>query len=206
MLMASSYPHATLANLTLELSRMGGVEKGELERVSEELRDMERSFDMMDFIRCVEIKRNQERVTVVVKRLKITPSMQTIKDTQLHHEPLTSSNIDVGEGLVLADTEAMAKTLLDAFHRTQVKQPAVGRAIEQSLWVQRRKDPDSSAVSPEGACNKFIDLKIDFSQAGTLIKASLDKDKFHLILTQDTILLLDQETRLWLVEAEAPAP
>lgn len=203
MLVASSYPHATLANLTLELGRMGGYDRSELERVADDLRNMERSFELTDFIRCVEIKRNQNRIHVIVKRLKLTPKMQSVKDTQLHHEALVSScvELDAGDPGFL-DVDALATTLLEAFYRTQIKQQSNLHLIADTFWMCRDRVAVPEADQVDGATTALSDTRIDFLQAIRVMAASLTKDKFHLIMTQNTILLLDQEKRLWGVDRE----
>lgn len=207
MLVASSYPHATLANLTLELGRMGGYDREELERVSDDLRNMERSFELTDFIRCVEIKRNQNRIQVVVKRLKLTPQMQTIKDTQLHHEALVSSSIELdGTTLGLSDPDALATTLLELFYRTQVKQQANLNLIAETFWMRRDRVALPEAEQVDGEVTALRDTRIEFLQAVSTVSTSLVKDKFHVIMTQNTILLLDQEKRLWGVDRELTLP
>lgn len=207
MLVASSYPHATLANLTLELGRMGGYDREELERVSDDLRNMERSFELTDFIRCVEIKRNQNRIQVVVKRLKLTPQMQTIKDTQLHHEALVSSSVELEDTtLGLSDPDALAVNLLELFYRTQVKQQANLNLIAETFWMRRDRVAVPEAEQVNGEVTKLSDTRIEFRQAVATVSTSLTKDKFHVIMTQNTILLLDQEKRLWGVDRELLQP
>lgn len=207
MLVASSYPHAILANLTLELGRMGGYDRSELERVSDDLRNMERSFELTDFIRCVEIKRNQNRVHVIVKRLKLTPKMQTVKDTQLHHEALVSSSIELDANAAgFADADVLAATLLESFYRTQIKQQASLHAIADTFWMRRDRVAVPEEEQVDGVTSVLNDTRIDFLQAVSAVAVSLTKDKFHVIMTQNTILLLDQEKRLWGVDREVVQP
>lgn len=207
MLMASSYPHATLANLTLELGRMGGYDRAELERVSDDLRNMERSFELTDFIRCVELKRNQNRIHVIVKRLKLTPKMQSVKDTQQHHEALVSSSIELdANDPGFLDADGLAASLLESFYRTQVKQQSNLHLIADTFWMCRDRVAVPEEEQVEGVASVLNDTRIDFLHAVRTMATSLTKDKFHVIMTQNTILLLDQEKRLWGVDREVAQP
>lgn len=144
---------------------------------------------MFDFVRCVEIKRNGSTVQVIIKRLDIDPTVKVINDSLDTHEFMAASTFELGDkNIQLNNTDELSLKLLETFYRTQMKVKKNTGDMDGTVWKCRYRDNLS---------NTPIDSVIDFQDALNLIEASLVKKKFHIVLTQNTILLLDQKKRLW---------
>lgn len=204
LLMSTSYPHATLANLTIDISRRGGMtEEAELERVATELREIERGFELFDFIRCLEIKRSGMSMKVIVKRLKIDAKMKEIKDTVHQHEFLASSNISLETPEVeLENVEELAAKVLEMYFCSQMRNKTMGTDIATTTWICRSKTVTAEGTKLDSLATKPVDEQISYQDAVAIIVESLKKNRFHVIVTQNTILLLDQAKRIWGLNAQ----
>lgn len=196
LLMSTSYPQSTLSDLTLAFAVHGGqTDKDELEQDAIGMREVEKSYTLFDFIRCIELKRNGNEVKVITKCLDIDPTMRTINDSAATHVQMAASTITLINGDdPLADTDALAVKLLELFYRSQIKSKRHGEALNKTTWRYRTKVKDASKPH---AKRDNIDIDIDATQAIQKLSSSLGKKHFNITLTQNTILLLDQKARLY---------
>ncbi|AEH03655.1 hypothetical protein AVT69_gp230 [Pseudomonas phage PhiPA3] len=196
LLISTSYPHATLADLTFAFSNHSGQKDlDELEKIAIQMKDVERSFDMFDFIRCIELKRQGEQIQIQVKRLDFDPTMRTLEDSSDTHEAMATSSVHLTDERVnLADVDVLATRLLEIFYRSQVKVKKKGNEIATTVWKSRTKHIDRRNPKAE---TKVVEAELDFQAAIEMISTSLRKRRFHILLTQNTILLLDQKSRIW---------
>lgn len=192
LLISTSYPQSILSDLIFDFAQASGINSEEdLENIALRQRNIEKSFDMFDFIRCVEVKRNDNIVEIIVKSLDYDPTMKSIVDSAETHVVLASAKIDLDEEAELTGLNELAHRLLDTFYRSRVKVKKAESNVEESIWKCRIKEYSKTKT------NNTFDTTLDFNAALSKIITSLKKKKFHLILTQNTILLLDQRSRLW---------
>lgn len=196
LLLSTSYPQSTLSDLTLALTVHGGqTDKEELERNAEDLREVEKAYTLYDFVRCVEIRRTFGELKVTTKGLDIDPSMKVINDCTDTHKEMAAVNIALTKGdEALDDVEALAIRLMELFYRSQVKSKRPGDTIDNTEWRFRVKELDRSKP---GKQTRNVDATLDVKQAIHRLATSLRKRSFHIILTQNCILLMDQKARLF---------
>lgn len=196
LLLSTSYPQSTLSDLTLALTVHGGQsDKEELELNAEDLRDVEKDYTIYDFVRCVEIRRTLNEIRVVTKGLDIDPSMRVINDCTETHKEMAAANIDLVKGdEALSDVEALATRLMELFYKSQVKSKRPGDTISNTEWRCRVKEVDRTKPDKP---TRNVDTKLDVKQAIHRLCTSLRKRSFHIVLTQNCILLLDQKARLF---------
>lgn len=194
-LMSTSYPHSLLGNLTILLAQMAGYSDDELRSTAEVFREAEGELSLIDFVRCVELRRSHGSVDVVVKSLKLDLKMTQIDDDRKHHEYLAKGGIELPSATyVFPDTRKLAIELLRAFYCTQVRYRTNGPGLEHTQWGCRTK----AGVSNEGKSGfSYQDTCIDFEGAIDVVEQSLRLNKFQVLLTHNTILLQDQLKRLW---------
>lgn len=196
LLLSTSYPQSTLSDLTLALNVHGGqTDLEELERNAEDLREVEKEYTLYDFVRCVEIRRTFGEIRLVVKGLDIDPAMKAINDcTETHNEmaAVTIKLVKAEEGL--DDVEALATRLMELFYRSQVKSKRPGESIDNTEWRCRVKEVDRTKPNKP---SRNVDTTLDVKQAIHRLATSLRKRSFHVVLTQNCILLMDQKARLF---------
>lgn len=195
-LLSTSYPQSTLSDLTLALSVHGGQDnQDELERSAEDLRAVEKLYTIYDFVRCIEIRRTFNEIKVVAKGLDIDPLMKSINDCSDTHKEMAAVTITLVNGdNALDDVEAIATKLMDLFYRSQVKSRRPGDTIDHTEWKCRVKEIDRTK---SGKTTRNVDTVLDVKQAIHRLSTSLRKRSFHVVLTQNCILLCDQKARLF---------
>lgn len=196
LLMSTSYPQSTLSDLTLELAVQGGqTNQDDLEQDAVGMREVEKNYTLLDFVRCVEIKRSGGEVKVITKCLDVDPTMKSINDCADTHVQMAASTIElINGGEPLNDPEALAVRLLELFYRSQIKSKRHSDTLDRTVWRYRTKVQDRS--KPQ-AKRENHDVDITATQAIQKLASSLSKKHFHVVLTQNTILLLDQKARLY---------
>lgn len=196
LLMSTSYPQSTLSDLTLAIAVHGGqTDKAELEQDASGMREVERSYSLFDFIRCIEIKRVDGEIKIITKCLDIDPTMRAINDSAETHVQMAAATVSLINGdSPLEDTDALAIHLLELFYRSQVKSKRPNDTIDKTTWRYRNKTQDRS--NPAGK-RENVDSDLSVKEAIDKLASSLRKKHFHVILTQNAILLLDQKARLY---------
>lgn len=196
LLMSTSYPHSTLSDLVLAIAVHGGqTDEAELEYYAEEMRGVEKSYTLFDFVRCIEIRRTLGEVKITAKCLDVDPEMKAINDCTDTHRQMAASTISLAKGdEALDDVESLATRLMELFYRSQVKSKRPGDTIDHTEWRCRVKEIDRSK---SGKTSRNVDTTLDVKQAIHRLCTSLRKKSFHVILTQNCILLMDQKARLF---------
>lgn len=196
LLMSTSYPQSILSDLTLAIALHGGqTDPDELEQDAQGMREVEKSYTLFDFIRCIEIKRNGPEVTVIAKCLDIDPTMRTINDSSATHVQMAASTIKLAKGdSPLESPDQLAIRLLEFFYRSQVKSKRPNDSIDRTTWRYRNKVQDRSKPLNQ---RENMDVEVGVKEAIEKLTGSLNKKHFHVVLTQNTILLLDQKARLY---------
>lgn len=196
LLMSTSYPQSTLSDLTLAVTVHGGqADLAELEQDATALREVEKSYTLFDFIRCIELKRVGGEVKVITKCLDVDPTMRVVNDCTETHVQMAASTIDLINGEEpLNDPDALAVRLLELFYRSQIKSKRHSDSLDRTTWRYRTKVQDRSKPH---AKRDNADTDIGAVEAIQKLASSLCKKHFHIVLTQNTILLLDQKARLY---------
>lgn len=205
LLLSTSYPHASFSNLVIALVKGYGLtEREELEHLAADLREQERDLNLFDFIRCLELQREASQLTIVAKRLLMDEPIRVVRDTVKHHEPFLNACLELEPDSVLLTAEDLARDLVGAFYKTQVVGPEKNRDLHTTMWMHRHKERtgDPEHPSERGGSLVYHDRMVSFEDTVAILAKSLSKTEFHVILTQNTILLLDQSSRLWFVPSE----
>ena len=195
LLLSTSYPQTILSDLTFAFTRHSGTTDEEsLEKLAILMRNTEKDFDMFDFIRCIEIKRDGDTITIVIKRLDFDPTMRALNDSVNTHEHMASTTVVLSSADDrLEDIEQLAIKLLEVFYRSQVKVKR-NTDISGTTWKCRQRETDRRKTKTEQTA---IDFSLDFEGVVETIATSLRKRRFQLILTQNAFLLPDQRKRIW---------
>lgn len=196
---STSYPHACLANLTLEYAKRAGLDSpAELFRIAEELRPIEHQMGWLDFIRCIDIKREAGAVEFIVKRLHIDPSMQVIRDLRVNHEFLAQAKLVLpSKDQPVTKPESLATMILSLFHTAQVRGKVNINEITQIKWFKREKKLRASGKRLKDLDTDVVDTECTLDEVREMLCESLKKEEFRLIITQNTIFLMDQDCRIW---------
>lgn len=196
LLMSTSYPQSTLSDLTLELAVQGGqTDLDELEKDAVGMREVEKSYTLFDFVRCIELKRSGNEIKVTTKCLDIDPTMRIVNDCTETHVQMAVSTIQLVNGdMALKDPDALAIRLLELFYRSQIKSKRHSDTLDRTMWRYRTKVQDRTVPHNK---RDNVDVDISASQAIQKLVSSLRKRSFHVVLTQNALLLLDQKARLY---------
>lgn len=192
LLMSTSYPHATLADLMFAFSRHSGKDQEELDGIADEMTEVERQFGMTDFIRTVEILRNQDKVTIVIRTLDFNGEAREILDNNQTHVELARGTFHLdAKDSQLTNLDELAELLISTFRKAQQDNLRVDRQ-----WRLRQR-PTAKGNAKLGnsevpATEEIVDQRL----AVALLTASLVKPRFHIVLTHNTILLFDQQRSL----------
>ena len=182
LLIATSYPHNTLSNLVIALSNGLSLSNERLEEVSNALNAVEKEYDMLDFVRCIELRRDTGHIKVIAKCLHLDPNSKSIVDNSETH--YVRFNIDLYTNSindVVESSEQVSKLLLNYFSRSQSK---LGKHV------------DVDAIEWSSKCKSLI-KNITTQEVLTILEKTLSLSRFNIVLTQSAILLPDQRLRLW---------
>lgn len=196
LLMSTSYPQSTLSDLTLAIAVHGGqTDPLELEQDAAGMREVEKSYTLYDFVRCIELKRSGGELKITAKCLDIDPTMRALNDSAETHVQMAAATVNLINGdSPLEDTDALSVRLLELFYRSQVKSKRPNDSIERTSWRYRTKTQERS--KPQGK-RTDVESELTVKEAIEKLSTSLSKKHFHVILTQNAILLLDQKGRLY---------
>lgn len=193
LLMSTSYPHSTLADLMFAFSRHSGPKDQEEEDgIADEMTAVERQFGMTDFIRTVEVLRNKDQVTIVIRTLDFDPSVREIIDNnQTHIELARVAFYLPSADTQLTDLDALAELLITMFRKAQQDNIRTDRK-----WRMRQRPTANGNAKLGNAEVPAVEESVDHRTAVALLTASLSKQRFHVVLTHNTILLFDQQRSL----------
>lgn len=197
LLISTSYPHSILADFTFAISKAGGqFDKAELGTMADDLTEVERKFAMSDFIRAIEISRDGPVVQIVIKQLELDPMAREIVDSVDTHVELARCTVQLtNDEVSLTEPEQLATMVLEVFRRTQQHEKA--NDITQTVWLLRERPAGKKGNAKlNNAKVPAVETKLDFNQAAAHVVNSLSKQKFHIVMTHNAILLLDQQRTL----------
>ncbi|WDS62180.1 hypothetical protein [Pseudomonas phage D6] len=193
LLMSTSYPHSTLADLMFAFSRHSGpTDQEELETIADEMTAVERQFGMTDFIRTVEILRNKDQVTIVLRALDFDPSVREVIDNNATHVELArvAFHLTSAEAM-LNNIDSLAEQLVLMFRKAQQDNVRTDRK-----WKLRQRPTPKGNAKLGNTEVPAVEESIDHRTAVALLATSLAKTRFHVVLTHNTILLFDQQRSL----------
>jgi hypothetical protein len=159
----------------------------------------ERHFDMFDFVRCIDIKRKDGSITITIKRLDFEPDARDINDRPDKQEFMASITIHLDPtDKSLKDVRVLSEYVLGVYYYCQIKPTETKRDIRKTTWtVRERKGPMGKTAKLSNRLAPAEDSLMDFQNAVEYVAHSLSKASFRMLLTQNTILLLDQQRRMW---------
>lgn len=193
LLISTSYPQSSFAEVSLLFTEASGIcEPEDLEHSAEQLRGVERNFDMLDFVRCIEINKHQDVVKLNLKTLDFNPEATNIVDSKDTHVVAATTSIP-SELLLEGHLNIIAEYMLNLFYSTQRKNKVGTVDLDKVHWRCRTRQTSKG----EHKDQIITDTKPSFDEVIEILKESLRKDKFGLILTQNALLLTDQRKRIW---------
>jgi hypothetical protein len=174
-------------------SRHSGEEdREELETIADEMTAVERQFGMTDFIRTVEVLRNKDQVTIVIRALDFDPSVREVIDNNSTHVELARVAFHLtGPEAQLTDLDTLAEQLILMFRKAQQDNIRSDRK-----WRMRQRPTPKGNAKLGNAEVPAVEETVDHRTAVALLSASLSKNRFHVVLTHNTILLFDQQRSL----------
>lgn len=190
LLMSTSYPHSSLADLMFAFSKRSGPEdQEELDNIADQMTNVERQFGMTDFIRSIEILRNKEQVTLVLRAWDFDPSVREIVDNNQTHVELARIAFHLEEAETqLTDLDGLADLLIQMFRKAQNENPK-----QEREWRLRQRPTAKGNAKLGNSDIPAVEERIDNTTAKALISTSLSKSRFHIVLTHNTVLLFDQQ-------------
>ncbi|QBJ02791.1 hypothetical protein MZD04_gp265 [Pseudomonas phage Psa21] len=193
LLMSTSYPHSSLADLMFAFSdHSGPKDQEELDAIADEMTAVERQFGMTDFIRTIEVLRNKDQVTIVIRTLDFDPSVREIVDNNQTHVELARIAFHLpAENTQLTDLDNLAAMLVNMFRKAQQDNIRADR-----VWRLRQRPTTKGNAKLGNADVPAVEELIDTNTVIALLTASLSKQRFHVVLTHNTILLFDQQRSL----------
>lgn len=202
-LLSTSYSHNLLSNLVIFLAKEVGYTDEELQATAEVFKAAENEYNLLDFVRCIEIRKLDDTIQLVMKSLKIDIEMPRIDDDRKNHEYMARGVVELPSATyVLPNPSLFSEKLLKAFYGTQVRHRQTGQSLQKSVWVCREKKGVSTPSG--GGAFSYNDQNVSFEQAIEILNESLQLPKFQILLTHNTILLQDQKKRLWGQNFSAP--
>jgi len=199
----SSYPHALLGNLAIAIAEQAEYDEAELQSVAAQFREAEDTYSILDFIRCVELKRNLNEIVIIIKSLKIQLDNAVIDDDRKHHEYMASGTIELPSAdYQFKEPLKIAELMLRAFYQTQSRNKRFDPSFEASTLISRMKTP---LVCPQGDQRSFSfnDEVVSMDKALEMMVESLNEPKFQFIMTHNTLFLQNQKKRLWGLNRQA---
>lgn len=193
LLMSTSYPQSTLAELMLAFSRHSGpTDQEELDTIADEMTAVERQFTMTDFIRTVEILRNKDQVTIVVRALDFDPSIREVIDNNSTHVELARVAFHLESAdAQLNNLDGLAEQLILMFRKAQQDNIRADRK-----WRLRQRPTPKGNAKLGNAEVPAVEEFVDHRTVVALLATSLAKQRFHIVLTHNMILLFDQQRSL----------
>ncbi|BDR25013.1 hypothetical protein NP274_00165 [Pseudomonas phage Koomba boorn-mokiny kep-wari Wadjak 1] len=191
LLIATSFPQSVLADLTFDITKQVGItDNDELEKIANDMRDVERKFDMTDFVRCIDLRRNGNDVNITVNCWDFDPRAKTIEDRAENHEFLANSNITLHSPEAdFNDPRELASKLVGLFFRSKIGQKPSASNFTKGWKILSK---------PISKSKNTGDIEsIDLVDAIELVAQSLAKRRFNIKVTTSAILLLDQKRRLF---------
>lgn len=193
LLISTSYPQSTFSELALLFTEATTkLEPVDLEADSTFLRSIEKSFDMLDFIRCIDISKYDDSIKLRIKFLDFDPTLEKIVDSKDTHVVGTTVSFP-SVTLVEPDLEVITTYLLKLFYTTQRKSKNNQVNLNAVKWHCRTR----SRINNDGTNITVEDIKPTLVEVKEIVKQSLRKPTFNLILTQNALLLSDQSKRIW---------
>lgn len=208
LLIASSYPHSLLSNITVEMAKGYGVNSAnDLNDLARNLRSQETELSLTDFIRCIELQRTSAvQVCLTAKRLNQLEGIKALLDNVKNHEVVHNVEIAVepDEVVKLQHATKIADILLNAYHRSQVQRHNKTTNIKTDVvWKLKQR---KLALGENN--HSLNDLKYE----GTItvvpydvivqeLVNELQHPNFHILMTQNNIILRAGDMRI-MVETE----
>lgn len=203
-LVSSSYNHSLLGNLIVSIAQQAEYTSAQLTEVAGKFEAAENSFNILDFIRCIEVRRSGATITVVIKSLKTDLNITRIEDSRHNHEFMGSGSVELPDlNYELPQPEKIAELLLASFYNILVRYRKRVPTLNDSTWFCREKTTVIPGAGVKTPTYNYSDVKVDYAQAIELVTTSLRNPRFHLILTHDTFMMQDQNKRLWGMNRDA---
>lgn len=209
ILIASSYPHAFFSNLAIQL--FGGhpsILPAQLETLAGELRDREKQLDILDFIRCIEIIKSNDRIMIEAKRLDGVVGLKAIIDNARNHVSFWTIDTYIGNDVLSEEfAQSLSHVMLTAYYKTHAIGNNKQKDVSQFKWAIKEK---KSQPSTQKTVKHFKDMKssiteerkVDFKEVQPILQKVLQGTHYHILLTRNAITVRDQGLRISLPDHE----
>lgn len=194
LLISTSYPKSLFTNLGILFNETTlDVSRDSLNETAKVLRKLERDYSMLDFARSLTINKVDNVVKLKLNTLKFDPTASEIVDSKESHHCLIDLNI---EDVVIKDdsAKAIAELILINFYNVQRRNKRLTKDIRELKWQtsNRREDNDGRVLICKNTHN--------FDSIADIVKHSLLKSNFGILILQNVLILSDQRCRIFFKE------
>jgi hypothetical protein len=190
LLISTSYPQTALSEIALAvMAHSGPTDPTDMSGLADELAEVERAFGMNDFIRSIEIIRTNETVAIVVKQLDFDPEARSIVDNNKTHVELARCAIHLQDPKAqLQELDALATRLVNIFRCIQPDRKKAGNP-----WTLRERPTPKGNAKLGNTAIAAVNTQVDQNMVVALLATSLRKNRFHIVLSNNAIMMFDQQ-------------
>lgn len=177
LLNATSYSKSFFSNLcVLFIEAIEGTnDESLLIETSNELRNLEKSYSMLDFARNIEIIRTRDQLDLNLKTLKFDPTANSIDDSKSNLNTLVNFNLFIenfNNNLISTITEEILLNFYLSQRRVKIKD----YNLTETSWLLHK-----------GNYNE----EVKFNNVTTMINDLLSNESFNITIAQKSIILDD---------------
>lgn len=196
LLVSTSYPKSLFSNLGIMFSEcLVEQDIDGLESTAEELRELERSYGMLDFARSFEISKQGSDVQLNLNTLKFDSGDMDLVDNKQNHERF--ANFKISEVKISNEkAEEITKLILKTFYSVQRRNKRLPKDMSNLVWhTSNRRTGSNGQVS-------VTNTRHEYNEILEKIKNSLLKENFNILILQNVIILSDQRCRIFFKEGK----
>lgn len=199
MLTSSSYPHAFLANLAVGLAReMGNYSDNDLKDLAVDLRQEEKRFDMLDFVRVVDLRRKGDTLEIRAKKPKAIVINKTYVDNPATQHVFYQKTVKFSGITDTSDLSCIAHMIMMAHYRTQVLGPKRHDIATGHTWYIKTKTISTVGPALKDMRKTTNEIKASPTDVIRRIVKSLKNEKMSISMGPKAIILRDQSSRCWI--------
>lgn len=199
LLIGSSYPHALASNISVLIARgLGTYDEDSISQAAVELRDRETTLSPFDFIRCIEIDRNEDKITILAKRLNDV-NIKKIVDNGDHHEVLIDVCLE-HDNCPISQEQAneLGRLLLATFWKSKATRENKHRDVSTVNWLvaEPKLEVDNTTNLKGFRFNTVKSVKDYEAVLEQLTFVLTETIPYRIMLTQNAIIIKDRGIRI----------
>lgn len=184
LLNATSYPKAFFSNLCMAFTEaMEGKDNVDvLIETSNELRNLERSYSMVDFARNIELIKDDERLNLNLNVIKFNAESNTIDDSEINLNTLINFNL-LSKSLDVSHLPKIIEEILMTFYLSQRRDKNKGINFNEASWFLLENDNY---------------METNYNAIHQLLRDTLLDEIFNIIIGQKFITIKDLNVKITL--------